>query len=212
MNGLARARPLHHRHRLSRRRQNDAHPPRDRQRARPPPRRHRQRVRRCRYRRRNPQRLRQRRLPGGEYRRARQRVPVLHRCRRIRAGARRHSGARAALSTSSSKRRGSPCRSRWCRRSIGRRSRAASPSTASWSSSTARLWPMAAWRTISMRWRSNGSPTRRSAHDDPIEEVFEDQIACADLVVLNKRDLHRRRRLRQSAGGDRRSVAAQRER
>src|SRR5580700_4128602 len=27
------------------------------------------------------------------------------------------------------------------------------------------------------------------AHDDPIEEVFEDQIACADLVVLNKRDL-----------------------
>jgi cobalamin biosynthesis protein CobW len=26
-------------------------------------------------------------------------------------------------------------------------------------------------------------------HDDPIEEVFEDQIACADLVVLNKRDL-----------------------
>ncbi len=27
------------------------------------------------------------------------------------------------------------------------------------------------------------------AHDDPIEEVFEDQVACADLVVLNKRDL-----------------------
>jgi cobalamin biosynthesis protein CobW len=26
-------------------------------------------------------------------------------------------------------------------------------------------------------------------HDDPIEEVFEDQIACADLVVLNKCDL-----------------------
>src|SRR3984893_10096527 len=26
-------------------------------------------------------------------------------------------------------------------------------------------------------------------HDDPIEELFEDQIACADLVVLNKRDL-----------------------
>ena len=23
------------------------------------------------------------------------------------------------------------------------------------------------------------------SHDDPIEEVFEDQIACADLVVLN---------------------------
>jgi cobalamin biosynthesis protein CobW len=26
-------------------------------------------------------------------------------------------------------------------------------------------------------------------HDNPIEEVFEDQLACADLVVLNKRDL-----------------------
>ena len=26
-------------------------------------------------------------------------------------------------------------------------------------------------------------------HDDPIEEVFEDQVACADLVVLNKSDL-----------------------
>ena len=26
-------------------------------------------------------------------------------------------------------------------------------------------------------------------HDDPIEEVLDDQIACADLVVLNKRDL-----------------------
>src|SRR5580698_620409 len=27
------------------------------------------------------------------------------------------------------------------------------------------------------------------SHDDPVEEVFEDQLACADLVVLNKRDL-----------------------
>lgn len=26
-------------------------------------------------------------------------------------------------------------------------------------------------------------------HDDPIEEVFEDQVACADLVVLNKCDM-----------------------
>ena len=38
-------------------------------------------------------------------------------------------------------------------------------------------------------------------HDDPIEEVFEDQIACADLVVLNKRDLL------DAAGADR-AVAA----
>ena len=26
-------------------------------------------------------------------------------------------------------------------------------------------------------------------HDDPVEEVFEDQLACADLVVLSKSDL-----------------------
>lgn len=26
-------------------------------------------------------------------------------------------------------------------------------------------------------------------HDDPVEEVFEDQLACADLVILNKADL-----------------------
>jgi len=38
-------------------------------------------------------------------------------------------------------------------------------------------------------------------HDDPIEEVFEDQIACADLVVLNKRDLL-------DAGGIDRAMAA----
>src|ERR1700721_2599541 len=30
---------------------------------------------------------------------------------------------------------------------------------------------------------------RSLTHDDPVEEVFEDQVACADLVVLNKRDL-----------------------
>ncbi|MEO9338028.1 cobalamin biosynthesis protein CobW [Mesorhizobium sp. SB112] len=26
-------------------------------------------------------------------------------------------------------------------------------------------------------------------HDDPVEEVFEDQVACADLIILSKRDL-----------------------
>ena len=97
---LARARSLHHRHRLSRRRQNHADPPCARQCAGPPPRRHRQRIRRRRHRRRNPQRLRQRRLPGGEHRRTRQWLPVLHGRRRIRAGARCHSGARTASSTS----------------------------------------------------------------------------------------------------------------
>jgi cobalamin biosynthesis protein CobW len=39
------------------------------------------------------------------------------------------------------------------------------------------------------------------SHDDPIEEVFEDQIACADLVVVNKRDLL-------DAAGVERAVAA----
>jgi len=37
-----------------------------------------------------------------------------------------------------------------------------------------------------MRQRSDDPALQ---HDDPIEEVFADQIACADLVVLNKRDL-----------------------
>ena len=26
-------------------------------------------------------------------------------------------------------------------------------------------------------------------HDDPVEEVFEDQVACADLIILSKNDL-----------------------
>ena len=26
-------------------------------------------------------------------------------------------------------------------------------------------------------------------HDDPVEEVFEDQVACADLIILSKSDL-----------------------
>lgn len=31
--------------------------------------------------------------------------------------------------------------------------------------------------------------TRTIEHDNPLEEVFEDQLACADLVILNKTDL-----------------------
>ena len=31
--------------------------------------------------------------------------------------------------------------------------------------------------------------TQSLDHDDPVEEVFEDQIACADLVILSKSDL-----------------------
>ncbi len=41
-------------------------------------------------------------------------------------------------------------------------------------------------------------------HDDPVEEVFEDQLACADLVVLNKRDLI------DGAGADKASAAISR--
>ena len=182
-----------------------------RQRARPPPCRHRQRVRRRRHRRRNSQRLRQCRLPRGEHRRTGQRLSVLHGRRRIRAGARRHSCHATASSTSSSKLPASLCRSRWCRRSIGRRSRAALPSTASWSSLTAPRSPTAASRMISTRSRSNARPMRRSTHDDPIEEVFEDQIACADLVVLNKRDLIDAAGIEKAHARDRRRAAAQRE-
>jgi cobalamin biosynthesis protein CobW len=43
-------------------------------------------------------------------------------------------------------------------------------------------------------------------HDNPLEEVFEDQLACADLIILNKTDLldeseeeHVARRIRSSA-------------
>ena len=42
----------------------------------------------------------------------------------------------------------SRCPSRWCRPSIGRRSKTASRSTAWWSSSMAQHWPTAASRTI----------------------------------------------------------------
>ena len=30
-------------------------------------------------------------------------------------------------------------------------------------------------------------------HDNPLEEVYEDQLLCADLIVLNKTDLLERR-------------------
>ena len=44
-------------------------------------------------------------------------------------------------------------------------------------------------RSIWMRSRAQRAADNALDHDDPIEEVFEDQIACADLVVLNKCDL-----------------------
>ena len=38
------------------------------------------------------------------------------------------------------------------------------------------------------------------AHDNPLEEVFSEQLACADLVILNKTDLLTARRLAALAG------------
>ncbi|MDP6515374.1 MAG: cobalamin biosynthesis protein CobW, partial [Alphaproteobacteria bacterium] len=37
-------------------------------------------------------------------------------------------------------------------------------------------------------------------HDNPLEEVYEDQLACADLVVLNKADLLESRALERTMG------------
>ena len=37
--------------------------------------------------------------------------------------------------------------------------------------------------------REARAPTRRAMHDDPVEELFEDQLRCADLVVVSKADL-----------------------
>src|SRR3954469_17823717 len=41
------------------------------------------------------------------------------------------------------------------------------------------------------------------AHDNPLEEVFSDQLACADLVILNKTDLVEPERLAAVAQGQR---------
>ena len=43
------------------------------------------------------------------------------------------------------------------------------------------------------------------AHDNPLEEVFTDQLACADLVILNKTDLIAPERLTALAVMSRRS-------
>ena len=53
----------------------------------------------------------------------------------------------------------------------------------------ARRSPLAASPMI--RQRSPGSAPRIPSldHDNPLEEVFEDQLLCADLVIMNKADL-----------------------
>ena len=186
----ARQGALHHRHRLPRRRQDHAGPPRAGECRRPPPRRDRQRVRRCRHRRRDPEELRRRELPRGRDRRARQRLHLLHRRRRFRAGAEEPARPRRTRpSTSSSRPRASRCPSRWSRPSTGRRSPRASRSTA-WSRwSTAPPSRPAASPTIPRRSPRSAPSDQSLDHDNPLEEVFEDQLLCADLVILNKADL-----------------------
>ena len=39
------------------------------------------------------------------------------------------------------------------------------------------------------RFASTAEERARPDHDNPLEEVFEDQLACADMVLLNKSDL-----------------------
>lgn len=39
------------------------------------------------------------------------------------------------------------------------------------------------------RFASSPEEMARPDHDNPLEEVFEDQLACADLILLNKADL-----------------------
>jgi len=39
------------------------------------------------------------------------------------------------------------------------------------------------------RFASDPEEMKKPDHDNPLEEVFEDQLACADLVILNKTDL-----------------------
>ena len=190
MSDVACPRPLHHRHRLSRLGQDDADPPCARQRQWAAAGGDRQRVRRCRHRRRDPQRLRRCRLPRGEHRRARQWLPVLHGGRRVRAGARPDPRARAG-------------RRAHRHRDVGARSAEASgagvPLAGDQEPRHRRRRGRGGRRRGACR-RPGRAPTSRRCprqrqadtaldHDDPIEEVFEDQIACADLVVLNKRDL-----------------------
>ena len=180
---------LHRRHRLSRRRQDDADPPSARERRRQAARDHRQRVRRHRHRRRDPQGLRRRDLPGGEHRRARQRLHLLHRRRRLRAGARPDPGAPPE---------GRPHPDRDFRAGSAQAAGAGVPVAVGEEPGDGRRRDRRGRRSGAGRRPRRRRPAALAAqrggdpsldHDDPVEEVFEDQVACADLVVLSKSDL-----------------------
>jgi len=81
---------------------------------------------------------------------------------------------------------------------------------ASWSWSTARRLPTT--RRARSRCAGAAAHSRHRARPRRSDrEVFEDQIACADLVVLNKRDLLDAAGVKKRAGGDCECAAAQRE-
>ena len=130
-----------------------------------------------------------RRLPGGEHRRARQWLPVLHGGRRFRAGA-----------------RPDPAREPAVEHIVIETSGLALPKPLvqafHWPAIKSRVTVDGVVAVVDGAALADGRVAadldalarQRAAddaldHDDPIEEVFEDQIACADLVVLNKRDL-----------------------
>ena len=52
-----------------------------------------------------------------------------------------------------------------------------------------RRWPKAASPTTRRRVAAQRAADPKLDHENPIEELFEDQLNCADMVILNKTDL-----------------------
>ena len=84
--------------------------------------------------------------------------------------------------------------------STGPRCATGSPSTGCWWWPTPRpCWPAASPPTPTP-CRRRARPTRRSTTRRPLEELFEEQLGCGDLVLVNKAD--------QIGAGDRAAVEA----
>ena len=202
MSNLVRARALYHRDRLSRCRKDDADPTRPGARARATIGGDRERVRRRRHRRRNPQGMRRRGVPGRKHCRTRQRLSLLHRGGRLRTRAWISSCARR------------PAVEHIVIETSGLALPKPLVQAFHWPAIKSRVTvdgvvavvdgpALAAGRVaadLDALARQRQADTALD-HDDPIEEVFDDQIACADLVVLNKRDLM------DSAGADKAMAA-----
>ena len=179
---------LHHRHRLPRRRQDDADPPSARERRRAAPRHHRQRVRRSRLRRVAPRRLRHRGLharttSSSSPTAASAALSPTISCRRWKssstataAGAHPHRDLGPRLAEAA----------RHGLRLAGVRSRV----TVDGVVAVVDAPPSPPAPSPTIRRRAGAARRRPSlAHDNPLEEVFEDQLLCADLILLNKIDL-----------------------